>query len=117
MGGGVGGDVLAKEVVENNVERERSSRHHKDDTEMRHPEEFDISGSPINELEEEIELSSRGVAPSERRIGTPERIPATKRWPITDHKTSPPKRLVMDPENNMESENVEIDGAMTGATR
>ena len=85
-----------------------------EDTEMTHPEEFVISGSPIKEPEEEIELSSRGVVPSERRIGTPERAPATKRRPITDHKSSPPKRLVIDPENNMESEDVGTDGALAG---
>ena len=81
---------------------------------MKQAEEFDISGSPAKEPEEEIELSSRGVVPSERRIGTPERAPATKRRPVTDHKSSPPKRLVIDPENNMESEDVRTDGAMGG---
>ena len=112
----VGEDVLAGEVVENNVEQERSGGVIDEDKEMKHPEEFDTSGSLTKVLvpEEEIELSSRGVAPSERRIGTPERTPATKRRPTTDHKNSPPERLVMDPEDNMNSDDVEIDVAMTG---
>ena len=55
------------------------------------PEEFDISGSPYREPEEEIELSSRGVDPSERRFRTPERTPAKKRRPVSDNKESPAK--------------------------
>ena len=85
-----------------------------EDTEMKHPEQSDISASPMQEPKEDTELSPRGVAPSEMRIGTLVRIPATKRRPTTDHKNSPPKRLVMDPENNMDFEDVEIDVAMTG---
>ena len=52
--------------------------------------------------------------PSERRIGSPERAPSTKRRPVNDRKSSPPKTLVIDPENNMESEDVGTDGAMAG---
>ena len=43
------------------------------------PEQFDISGSPVKEPEEEMVLASRTAKPSERRLRTPERNPARKR--------------------------------------
>ena len=43
------------------------------------PEQFDISGSPAKEPEEEIVFASRTATPSERILRTLERKPARKR--------------------------------------
>ena len=110
----VGEEVLAEDAAIDNNERERTTGLFDKDTEMKQVEEFDISGSPEKAPEEEIELSSRGVVPSERRIGTPERAQATKRRPTNDSKSSPPKRLVVDPGDDMESDDDGTDGAMVG---
>ena len=62
--------------------------------------------------EEEIELASRGVAPSERRLRTPERTPARRRRHPTTDRDSPRNRLVVDGENLMDSD----DGDVVDAT-
>ena len=70
------------------------------------PEEFDISGSPAKFQEEQVELSTRGVEPTEKRMATPERAPAQK-MRATLYKDSPAKRLVVDAKATMESDNEE----------
>ena len=114
-----------KEIIIENSEKKN------EDSEMEvnrnEPEEFDI-GSPEGaaadpqeesiELEtrrarssdmrvatpkESIELESRGARPSDRRLATPERTPARKRRAHVD-KDSPPKRLVIDAEETMDSD-------------
>ena len=67
------------------------------------PEEFDITGSPAKPQEEQVELSTRGVEPTERRKATPDRAPAQKRRAAMS-KDPPAKRLVIDAEETMESD-------------
>ena len=57
-------------------------------------EELDISGSPVESQEEQVELSTREIEPTERRMATLESAPAQKRRAAID-KDSPAKRLVM----------------------
>ena len=78
------------------------------DAEGRGPEEFDISGSHVKEPEEEIELASRGVVLSEKRLRTPERTPARRRMHPTTDRDSLRKRLIVDDENVMDSDDGEI---------
>ena len=74
----------------------------------RGPEEFDISGSLVKEPEEDIELASRGIVPSEKRLRTPERTPARRRRHPTTDRNSPRKRLIVDDENMTDLEDGQI---------
>ena len=73
-------------------------------------EQFDTSGSPAKEPDEEITIASRTATPSERRLRTPERNSATKRKTEFDHDASQ-KRLSMDIEDDVASigDNVGVD--------
>ena len=65
--------------------RTEADNHDDDDANMREdkvgvePEQFDISGSPAKEPEEDIVFASRTATPSEIILGTPERNPARRR--------------------------------------
>ena len=50
-----------------------------DNSEGRDPERFDISGSPDKPIDETVELTSRAVAPTERRLRTPEKGPGAEK--------------------------------------
>ena len=62
--------------AENNDNRDHGMQG--DEVEVR-PEQFDLSGSPAKDPEEEIVLASRTATPAEMRLRTPERTPARKR--------------------------------------
>ena len=49
-----------------------------ENSEGRGPERFDISGSPDKPVDETVELTSRAVAPTERRLITPEKGPCAE---------------------------------------
>ena len=49
------------------------------------PEPFDISGASSKGPREEIVPASRAATPSQKRLKTPERTPATKRRTDTQH--------------------------------
>ena len=72
------------------------------------PEQFDISGSPAKEPQEEIVFASRTATPSERRLMTFERTPANKRTETSYDATR--KRFSMDVGDDVASidENVEV---------
>ena len=96
--------------------RSEADNHDNDDADMREdkvgvePDQFDRSGSPAKETEEEITLASRAATPSERRLRTPKRNPARKRKTDISHDASQ-KRLSMDVEHDVASidENVGVD--------
>ena len=58
----IGEDALVDESVEKDSEQERTTGVFNEDAETKQAEEFDISGSPAKEPEEEIKLSSRSCA-------------------------------------------------------
>ena len=55
-------------------------------------------------MEETVELTSRAVAPTERRLRTPDRAQAQKRRSTAAGGEALPKRLVMDPEDVMDAD-------------
>ena len=78
-----------------------------DNSEGRDPERFDISGSPDKPMEETVALASRAVAPTERRLRTPERAQAQKRRSTGAVRESVQKRLVMTPGDVMDADDGE----------
>ena len=96
--------------------RTEADNHDDDDANMREdnvevePEQFDVSGSPYKEPEEEIVLAPGAATPSERRLRTPERNPARKRRTDISYDASQ-KSLSMDVEDDVASmdDNVGVD--------